>query len=72
MIGQVKFYDEPTEWGIILGSDGALYGVQRVRLPGPPLQVGDRVQFEPHAAPGGPRARDVRRLSSAAHRPTKS
>jgi len=72
MIGQVKFYDEPTQWGLILGSDGALYGMQRLRLPGPPLQVGDRVQFEPHAAPGGLRAREVRRLSTTPLKPAKS
>jgi len=72
MMGQVKFYDEPTAWGLILGSDGALYGVLRVRLPGPPLQVGDRVQFEPHTAPGGLRAREVRRLAAASPRPAKS
>ena len=65
MTGQVKFYDEPTEWGLILGSDGTLYGLQRVRLPGPPLQVGERVRFEPQAAPGGPRAAEVRRFPSA-------
>lgn len=65
MIGQVKFYDEPTDWGLILGSDGALYSVQRARLPGPPLQVGERVRFEPQEAPGGPRATDVRRLTVA-------
>ena len=65
MIGQVKYYDEPTDWGLILGTDGALYGVHRARLPGPPLQVGERVRFEPQEAPGGPRAADVRRLSSA-------
>jgi cold shock CspA family protein len=70
MIGQVKFYDEPTEWGLILGSDGALYGVQRAR---PPLQVGERVRFEPQEAPGGPRAIDVRRLAETpAPRPSRS
>ena len=72
MIGQVKFYDEPTDWGLILGSDGTLYGVQRARLPGPPLQIGERVRFEPEAAPGGPRAADVHRLSSSpAQRPAR-
>ena len=73
MIGQVKFYDETTAWGLILGSDGALYGVQRARLPGPPLQIGERVRFEPQEAPGGPRAADVRRLpSSPPRRPTRA
>ena len=68
MIGKVKFYDEPTDWGLILGADGALYGVRGTRLPGPPLQVGERVQFEPQAAPGGPRAADLRRLQWAGAR----
>ena len=73
MIGQVKFYDEPTDWGLILGADGALYGIRGTRLPGPPLQVGERVRFEPQPAPGGPRATDVRRLqAAAARRPGKA
>jgi cold shock CspA family protein len=65
MDGQIKFYDEPTAWGIILGDDGALYVVRGARVPGSPLQVGDRVEFEPRAAPGGPRASAVRRVASA-------
>ena len=60
--GQVKFYDEETAWGLILGDDGGLYGVRGTRLPGPPLQVGEKVLFEPQPAPGGPRAAGVRRL----------
>ena len=60
--GQVKFYDEDTAWGLIQGDDGGLYGVRGTRLPGPPLQVGEHVLFEPQAAPGGPRAAGVRRL----------
>src|SRR5712692_4908770 len=63
--GQVRFYDEPTAWGLILGADGELYAVRGVRLPGPPLEVGEQVLFEPQAAPGGPRAAAVRRLKSA-------
>ena len=71
MYGQVKFYDEPTAWGLILGVDGDLYAV-RGRLPGPPLEVGEQVLFEPQAAPGGPRAAAVRRLKSAgAEKPGK-
>lgn len=65
MDGQIKFYDEPTAWGIILGDDGALYVVRGTRIPGSPLQVGDRVAFEPRPAPGGPRASSVRRVASA-------
>ncbi len=65
MDGQIKFYDEPTAWGIILGDDGALYVVRGARIPGPSLQVGDRVVFEPRPAPGGPRASAVRRVASA-------
>ncbi len=64
MDGQIKFYDEPTAWGIILGDDGALYVVRTARIPGPPLRVGDRVVFEPRPAPGGPRASSVRRVAT--------
>jgi cold shock CspA family protein len=65
MHGQIKFYDEPSAWGIILGDDGALYVVRGARIPGPPLRVGERVAFEPRPAPGGPRAAAVRRVSSS-------
>lgn len=65
MDGQIKFYDEPTAWGIILGDDGTLYVIRGARISGPPLQVGDRVAFEPRPAPGGPRATAVRRIASA-------
>ena len=60
--GHVRFYDEDTAWGVIQGDDGGLYGVRGARLPGPPLQVGEEVRFEPQSAPGGPRAALVRRL----------
>jgi hypothetical protein len=40
--GQVKFYDEPTAWGLILGDDGGLYVVRGNRLPGPPLRIVSR------------------------------
>jgi cold shock CspA family protein len=63
--GQVKFYDEATAWGLILGSDGCLYVVRGNRLPGPPLRVDEHVLFEPQPAPGGPRASGVRRLRAA-------
>jgi cold shock CspA family protein len=60
--GHVRFYDEDTAWGVIQGDDGGLYGVRGSGLPGPPLQVGEEVRFEPQSAPGGPRAALVRRL----------
>jgi cold shock CspA family protein len=63
--GQIKFYDEFTAWGIILGDDGGLYVVRGTLLSGSPLQVGDRVVFEPRPAPGGPRAAGVQRVASA-------
>jgi len=62
--GQVTFYDESTAWGVILGDDGGLYAVRGTLLSGPPLQVGDRVVFEPRPAPGGPRAAGVQRVAS--------
>ena len=62
--GQIKFYDESTAWGLILGDDGGLYVVRGTLLSGPPLQVGDRVVFEPRPAPGGPRAAGVQRVAS--------
>ena len=65
MDGQIRFYDEPTAWGIILGDDGGLYVIRGGQLPGPPLQVGERVVFEPQPAPGGPRATAVRRVRQA-------
>ena len=65
MDGQIKFYDESTAWGVIVGDDGGLYVVRGARLPGPPLQVGERVAFEPQPAPGGPRASAVRRLRAS-------
>lgn len=67
--GQIKFYDESTAWGVILGDDGGLYVVRGTQLSGPPLQVGDRVVFEPRPAPGGPRAAGVQRVASAEAKP---
>jgi cold shock CspA family protein len=65
VVGQVKFYDESMAWGVILGADGGLYTVRGAQLSGPPLQVGERVAFEPQPAPRGPRAAAVRRLRGA-------
>lgn len=62
MVGQIRFYDESTAWGVIQGADGGLYAVRGAQLSGPPLQVGERVVFEPLPAPGGPRATAVRRV----------
>jgi len=65
MNGQIRFYDERTAWGLILGEDGGLYAVRGGQLAGPPVRVGERVVFEPQDAPGGPRAAAVRRLRAA-------
>ena len=62
MVGQITFYDESTAWGIILGADGGLYAMRGAQLSGLPVQVGERVVFEPQPAPGGPRAAAVRRI----------
>ena len=62
MVGQIRFYDQSTAWGVIQGADGGLYAVRGAHLSGPPLQVGERVVFEPQPAPGGPRAPAVRRI----------
>jgi cold shock CspA family protein len=62
VVGQVKFYDKSIAWGVIQGVDGALYAVRGAQFTGPPLQIGERVAFEPQTAPGGPRAAAVRRL----------
>ena len=61
VVGQIKFYDESTAWGVIQGADGGLYAMRGDQLAGPPPVVGDRVVFEPQPAPGGPRATAIRR-----------
>src|SRR5262245_46653881 len=61
VIGQIKFYDEATAWGVIEGADGGLYAMRRDQLAGPRPQVGDRVVFEVQPAPGGPHAIAIRR-----------
>jgi cold shock CspA family protein len=63
--GQVKFYDELTNWGLIRGNDGRLYDLRGAQFPGPPPRVGERVMFEPQPGPSGPRAAAVRRLDPA-------
>jgi cold shock CspA family protein len=60
VIGQIKFYDEATAWGVIQGADGGLYAMRGDQFSGPPFQVGDQVVFEPQPAPGGPRANAIR------------
>ena len=62
MNGRVKFYDEPTGWGLIVGDDGALYMLRGVQLADAAPRVGERVAFEPQAGVGGLRAAAVRRL----------
>ena len=61
--GQIEFYDEDSEWGLIRGDDGHLYELRSAQLPAP--RVGDKVLFEPQSGSGGPRAVAVRRLRSA-------
>ena len=62
MSGQVEFYDEATAWGLIRGDDGHLYDLRGGHISGALPSVGDKVVFEPQAAPGGPRATGVRRV----------
>jgi len=61
--GQIEFYDEDSEWGLIRGDDNHLYELRSAQLPAP--RVGDKVLFEPQHAAGAPRAVAVRRLRSA-------
>ena len=61
--GQIEFYDEESEWGLIRGDDGHLYELRSAQLPAP--RVGDKVLFEPQHAAGAPRAVAVRRLRPA-------
>ena len=63
--GQIEFYDEDSERGLIRGDDGHLYELRSVQLAGPAPRVGDKVLFEPQHAAGAPRAVAVRRLRSA-------
>jgi cold shock CspA family protein len=63
MIGQLRFYDRATGWGVIVGDDGALYMLDGQRLSGPPLRLGERIRFEPATGPGGLRATGAQRLS---------
>jgi cold shock CspA family protein len=61
--GQIEFYDEESEWGLIRGDDGHLYELRSAQLAKP--RVGDKVLFEPQSASGGPRATAVRRIKPA-------
>lgn len=63
MLGQLRFYDRVSGWGVIAGDDGMLYMLDGQRLTGAPLRLGERMRFEPAAAPGGLRATAVQRLS---------
>jgi cold shock CspA family protein len=65
MNGLVKFYDEPTGWGLIVGDDGALYMLRGGQLADAAPRVGERVAFEPQTGVGGLRAAAVRRLPSS-------
>jgi cold shock CspA family protein len=61
--GEVRFYDESTEWGVIAGDDGRLYTLRAAHIQGRQPRAGERVAFDPVDAFGGPRATAVRRLS---------
>jgi cold shock CspA family protein len=61
--GQIEFYDEESEWGLIRGDDNHLYELRAAQLPAP--RVGDKVLFEPQTTSGGPRAVAVRRIRPA-------
>jgi cold shock CspA family protein len=63
--GQIEFYDEESEWGLIRGDDGHLYELRSAQFAGPAPRVGDKVLFEPQHAAGAPRATAVRRLKPA-------
>ena len=63
MNGRVKFYDEPTSWGLIVGDDGALYMLRGDQLADAVPRVGERVAFEPQKGGGGLRAAAVRRIA---------
>ncbi|MGH7374229.1 MAG: hypothetical protein ACREJY_08395 [Candidatus Rokuibacteriota bacterium] len=58
--GRIEFYDRPTAWGLIMGDDQELYVVRGRDGRGTALRVGERVSFEPPAAPDGKRAAEVR------------
>lgn len=56
MLGQLRFYDEATAWGLVIGEDGRLYAVRRSHMLAPEPEPGDRVTFDPRKTPGGLRA----------------
>jgi hypothetical protein len=63
MLGQLRFYDESTAWGLILGEDGRLYAVRRSHMVEPAPEPDDRVTFEPRRTAGGLRAITVRKAA---------
>ena len=70
MSGHIEFYDESTAWGLIRGEDGHLYDLRGGHIGGAPPIIGDKVVFEPQAAPGGRRATGIRRVPQTATGPT--
>lgn len=62
MRGELRFYDDASRWGVILGEDGCLYMLRAGDVPAPAPRVGEKVAFEPAPGPGGLRASTVRRL----------
>ena len=72
MTGCLRFYDQPTRWGVIVADDGGLYMILGQHVAGPPLREGERVRFDGAAGPGGLRATAVQRLTPFAKGPTNA
>lgn len=72
LTGQIEFYDDASAWGLIRSDDGRLYDLRGAQLGGLPPRVGDRVGFDSQAAPGAPRATNVRRLKPSPAEPEPS
>jgi cold shock CspA family protein len=61
--GYLKFYDDRSAWGLILGEDGAVYVVRGDQLLEPAALTGQKVAFEPQKTRTGLRAASVRRIA---------
>ena len=61
--GRVARYDESVGYGFLVGEDHRAYFLHRTAIVGPPLRVGDVVDFVPDQGTRWPRARTVRRVS---------
>ena len=62
MTGYMRFYDEPTAWGLILGDDERLYVVRGSHMLDPAPRVGEKVRFEPQETGRALKAVAVRRI----------